>query len=483
MTNETAAPATVSATVDPNPVLQEPPAWRRYLAYLTVALMPLSANVEKIVGSKSRFFLSPLDFLLPILALLLLVDLLKKRPWVRFTVPPLPVILWVGVCWASVLWMDGFPARESLLTWMRGLVNPVFFGLVAVWVFQNISADAREYRKLALILCGSFGVCILLALKQYVGPQGLPFDPDSPTKDLQGVTNVRLGGWYDFRGIFGAHAALLVPAAVAFAVAEKDAALRAGAAALAVVGLCVTLAAGGFIGACVGIVAVAAALLAGKFAWRGVLVLALLAVVVGVMLPKLPRENLKVIQRGLALYADDEKGERKPTARLRRYQSSLAVLGAPRDPQNEASAPKGLLGAGLGRYQKEVNAFYREPYPKPGRRTDDEASYDMESDEPMTFGFFETVTVETGVLGLTVVLTLFATWIAAAQGAFARLSAKSAELDARATLALASLGAGAGAMALSVFANPVIRGVGGTFAFFIAVAYCCSKWAEEEAGR
>lgn len=480
MTNETAAaPVIVTATVDPMPVLQEPPAWRRFLAYLTVALMPLSANVEKIVGSKSRFFLSPLDFLLPVLALLMVLDLVKKRAWARFSVPPLPVILWVSVCWLSVLWMDGFPAREALQTWLRGLVNPVFFGLAAVWVFQNLSADAREYRKLTLILCASFGVCVLVALKQYVGPHGLPFDPDNPKMDLQGVTNVRLGGWYDFRGILGAHAALLVPVAVAIAVAEKDAALRAGAAALALVGLCVTLAAGGFVGACVGIVAVAAALMAGKFAWRGALVLALLAVVLGLVLPKLPRENLKVIQRGLALYADDEKGERKPTARLRRYQSSLAVLSAPRNPQNEASSPKGLLGSGLGRYQKEVNAFYRDPYPKPGRRTDDEAAFDMESDEPMTFGFFETVTVETGVLGLTVVLALFATWIAAAQGAFARLSAKSADLDARATLALASLGAGAGGLAVSVFANPVIRGVGGTFAFFIAVAYCCWKWSEE----
>jgi len=479
MTNET-APAPVSASVDPVPVLQEPPAWRRYLSYLTVALMPLSANVEKLVGSKSRFFLSPLDFLLPVLALLMLGDLLKRKPWLRFSVPPLPVVLWVAVCWASVLWMDGFPARETLMTWLRGLVNPVFFGLAAVWVFQNLSADPREYRKLALILCASFAVCVLVALKQYVGPQGLPYDPDDKTKDLLGVTNVRLGGWYDFRGILGAHVALLAPVAVAFAVAEKDAALRAGAAALAVVSLCVTLAAGGFIGACVGIIAVAAALFAGKFAFRGAVVLAALAIVVAVVLPRLPRENLKVIHRGLALYADDEKGERKATARLRRYQASLAVLAAPRNPQNEASAPKGLLGAGLGRYQKEVNAFYREPYPKPGRRTDDEVAFDMESDEPMTFGFFETVTVETGVIGLTLVLTLFATWIAAAQGAFARLTAKATDLDTRATLALASVGAGAGALALSVFANPVIRGVGGTFAFFIAVAYCCVKWSEEE---
>src|ERR1700753_4128646 len=106
MTNETAA---VTATVDPVPVLPEPSTLRRYLIYLTVALMPLSANVEKLVGSKKRIFLSPLDFLLPILAIFLLLDLLKRKPWARFTVPPLPIILWVGMSWISVVWADGFP--------------------------------------------------------------------------------------------------------------------------------------------------------------------------------------------------------------------------------------------------------------------------------------------------------------------------------------------------------------------------------------
>jgi hypothetical protein len=349
-------------------------------------------------------------------------------------------------------------------------------------VFQNVSGSAQEYRRLLLVLSGSFAVCTLLALRQYVGPQGLPFDPANPDQNLGGATNVRLGGWYAFRGIFGAHAAMLIPAAVAIAACERDAAIRATAGAFAAVCFCVTLSAGGMLGALAGTLAVAGSLFAARHGLKAVLVLLAMVAVLLVVLPKLPRQNLAHLHRGTALYADNETGARLPTARLRRYQASHSLLAAPLDSQNEASSPKGLLGVGLNRYQKEINAFYRDPYPKPGRRTDDEAAYDMESDEPFTFGFLETATVETGVVGLLALLTLFGTWIAAAQGAFARVALKRgilADIDTRAMLALASLGAGVGALICSVFANPVIRGVGGTFAFFIALAYCAQKWADE----
>jgi hypothetical protein len=469
--------------IEQNAADSAPPFWHRALIYVTIALMPLSANIEKLIGAKRPFSVDPLLFLLPILSVVLALNLFRKRPWVRFTTPPLTVVLWVGIAWLSVLWSEGFPSRETLSTWLRGLFNPVFFGLAAVWVFSNLSADAREYRRLALILCGSFAVCVLLALMQYVGPQGLPFDPDNPTKDLMGVTDIRLGGWYDYRAVFGAQAAMLIPVGVAFAVSEKDAALRVGAAAFSVLALCVTLAAGGFLGACAGALAIGAALLARRRYWPGIFVVLALLVTVAVVLPRLPRHNLQVLHRGMTLYADNESGERKPTARLRRYQASMSLLAAPTDPQNEHSSPKGLLGVGVGRYQKEVNAFYREPYPKPGRRTDDEIAYDMESDERYTFGFLETAAVETGVVGLAIVLLLFATWIFGAQGAYFRLSAPPSELDARATLALASLGAGVGALVVSVFASPILRGVGGTFAFFLALAFCCARWSDAESPK
>ena len=455
------------------------PAWRRCLAYVAVATMPLSVNVERFLPSvKGPLYFSPLDFLLPILAMLMLADLLAKRPWARFRCPPLAAILWAGLAVASCLWSEGFPGAEALKTCARGALNPVFFGVVAAWVFQNIAADVAECRRLAVVLGGSFAVCALLALKQYAGPVGLPYDPFEPARDLQGVSNIRLGGWYDFRGVFGAQAALLVPAAAAFALLDPDAAVRWAAGTLAVLALCVTLAAGGFIGACAGVAAVAVAFAVSRNWLTGLTALMILLAVVAVVLPRLPRQNTAVLSRGLAFFADDQ-GETKPTARLRRYQAALDLLAAPSNPQDEKSTPYWVTGVGAGQYQKKINQFYQPAYPKPGRRTDDEAAYDMEADERFTFGFLETVAVELGVPGLLAVLFLFGTWILAAHGAFVKLSSSGPAANTAALLALAAFGAGCGALVVSVLANPVIRGVGGSFAFFFAVALCAQHWANE----
>jgi len=76
------------------------PAWRRVLAYVTVATMPLSFDVEKILHLKEKHYLSPLDLLLPFMLLLLLYDLWKDRmrfPIVAFRSPPLPSLLWAAL--------------------------------------------------------------------------------------------------------------------------------------------------------------------------------------------------------------------------------------------------------------------------------------------------------------------------------------------------------------------------------------------------
>ena len=467
-----------------------PPTWRRYLAYATVALMPLS---WKLSSAKEAPYLSPLHVLLPILAVLMFIDLPMRRSWARFRVPPLAGILWAGLAAVSLLWSgSGAPgseatkSSETIKVWAHGALNPFLFGLAAVWVFQNLARDAAEYRRLALLLLASFGVCVLLALRQYVGPVGLPYDPSNPAQDLLGVSNSRLAGWYDFRGVFGAQAALLVPAAAAFALLDKDAAVRWAARALALLTLCVALAGGGFIGACAGLIAVAAACALSRSWLKGLALLVILLLLTASVLPRLPRHNTALLFRGLAFFAADD-GEMKPTATLRRHQAALDLLAAPSNPQDERSAPNWLKGVGAGQFQRHINQFYQPPYVKPGRRTDDEAAYDMEAYEPFTFGLLETVAVELGLPGLLAILFLLASWIAAAQGGFARLAfpspspspAAKTQKEIGAVLALAALGAGCGALVLSLFANPAIRGVGGTFAFFFALALCSRKWAAE----
>ena len=124
------------------------PPWRRWIAYITVALMPLSWNVEKLVGVTKPTYRSPLDYLLPVLVLLLLVDLLWRKQWASFKVPPAASLLWAGLAILSALWPQGASATETV----KHALNPVFFGVLAVWVFQNLPGDATEYRRVALVL-------------------------------------------------------------------------------------------------------------------------------------------------------------------------------------------------------------------------------------------------------------------------------------------------------------------------------------------
>ena len=221
---------------------------------------------------------------------------------------------------------------------------------------------------------------------------------------------------------------------------------------------------------------------------KGLAVLVILLALVALVLPRLPRQNTAVLFRGLAFFAEDA-GEMKPTASLRRHQAALDRLAAPSNPQDEKSMPAWLKGVGVRRFKDGIAGFYQPPYPKPGARTDDETTYDMEAHERFTFGLFETVAVELGVPGLLAVLFLLACWVAAAQGAFARLAFSSPtpspeakrQKEIAAVLALAALGAGGGALVLGVFADPLIQGVGGSFAFFFALALCAERWADETA--
>jgi hypothetical protein len=454
------------------------PAWRRYLAYATVALMPLSTNIEKYIKQEKPQpdYKGPLDLLLPVLALLFIGDWLLKRDRIRFKFPPIPMVLWTLLAAASCFAIDKFPGEGTLMPALKAVANVALFGLAGVWVFQNVGNGPGDYRRMSLILGASFSVCLLIALKQYFGPLGIPFDPENPAKDLGGATNMRVAGWYDFRAAFGSHVALLVPAAAAFAFCDENKLVRWAAGIFAIVALCVTLAAGGFIGACAGLIAVVCAYgLSGRWL-TALLGLAILIGVASVVLPRLPRKNSDVLLRNISLYTEvDDNGNRKPTARLRRYQAAIDLLGAPSS-RAENAPPFWLRGTGIGRYQSQINRFYTPA--RPVVRTDEEAAFDSDADERFTFGFLETTAVEMGVTGILVIAMIFGVWIFAGHAAFARMRGAP---DAIATLGLAAFGAGVGALVLSAFASPMIPGVKGSLAFFMALALCADAWSKDAA--
>lgn len=455
---------------------------RAGLLLATVALMSLSANVgplmrdllpdslkgmlpgflKKVAETGKPLYLSPFDLLLPLMVLCLLYEILKWR--VRMRSVPVPNLVLAAIAVASILWAT----PRDLGVWYRSAwFSTVLLAFLGVWVFRALVPGVQAYRRLALLLGGALALCVLYALYQYVQPRGRPLAPGEEDLALAGgVTDVRLGGWYAYRGHLAAQVAMLVPACAAFVALDRDPAVRYGALSLGALALCVCLSGGGYLGAGVGVLAVAAALGAsnveGRWRRAGLAVAALLFVTT-VVLPRLPRDNPQVLWRSVTLYApvDAPEGvypDDVTTDRLRRHQAVLNRL---------RQDGTWMRGVGAGNFQAGVNRYYKAPYDKPSVSTDDEAKWGTQGDEPMAFGLWETTALELGAWGVVALAWVFLAWAAAALAAFVRAGPDEHE---RRTLALASLGAAAGALVFSLYGTPLARGIGGTFAFFMGLA-------------
>lgn len=475
--NASAAPPVLAASVPDR--FAKVCAW---LTFATVALMSLSLNVgplmrdlfpealkgklpgflKKIAETGKPLYLSPFDLLIPLMVLCLLYALAARR--VRLRSVPVPNLVLAAIAVASILWASPVQVGGWIRSAWAGTALVAFFG---VWVFRALVPDVQTYRRLALLLGGALALCFLYALYQYVQPRGRPLASGESDLSLAGgVTDVRLGGWYAYRGHLAAQVAMLVPACAAFVAMDRDSAVRWAALSLGVLALCVCLSGGGYLGAGVGVLAVAAALGAsnveGRWRRAGLAVVALLFVTT-VLLPRLPRDNPQVLWRSVTLYAPVDAPEGTypddvTTDRLRRHQAVLNRL---------RKDGAWMRGVGAGNFQAGVNEFYKRPYDKPSVATDDEAKWGSLGDEPMAFGLWETTALELGAWGVVALAWIFLAWAAAALAAFVRAGP---EEHARRTLALASLGAAAGALAFSLYGTPLARGIGGTFAFFMGLA-------------
>lgn len=456
-----------SATAPTLESTEHPPAWRGWL--LCAALLPFSFNIGYYLHPKKfPFYVAPLDLLVGPLALYLLYKLMRGglKDWL----PPLGNLFWAIVALASIVWSEPRAVGE----WAKSAVGQTALAmLAAVWVVRHLAPDTVWLRRAALALGAATAACVLYALYQYVQPVGLPL----PTLETDryfggGVTNVRLAGWFSFRGQFAAQLAMLIPACVAFATFEKDSALRVGAGALAALGVCVCMFGGGVLAACAGTLAVAALLITLKTArpFSAAAIASGLLIVVVLVVPRLPRDNPQVLLRTLSLYTPaGSEGGPLPTARLRRYQAAVNAM---------SDGNAWLAGAGAGKFQSTVNQYYSpSAYPKPSSNTDDEAAFDVNAHEPMTYGLLETTAVELGALGLIGMALVFVTWLAAAISAYVRTS--DGDAAARA-LALASAGACVGAAVFSIFGSPLVRGCAGTFAFFMGSALYLHARASKE---
>jgi len=445
----------------------EAPAWRCWL--VAIALLPISVNIGPYVMPKGKELnLAPLDLLITPLMLLVLWDLLKRRE--RSLLPPLPNAAWAAMAMASFLWAAGFGKVE----WARSAIGQtVLVGLCAVWAFRSLIPQASAYRRLTLLLGGLLSLCFLYAVYQYIQPRGLPL-PSLETGRFHGggVTDVRVGGWFDLRTELAAHVAMFVPAAAAFVALERDAMVRVFAAALGLIALCVCLYGGGVLAAGAGVLVVAGALWilprnpeGSPHArwWALWLVVGLLFIAV-VLLPRLPRNNDQVLVQTLSPWVKDSNGKEVASARLRRSQAAALLL---------AHDQKWRAGVGSGGYRLHIKSYYNDggAYPTPGASRDEEAEFDRDTHEPGSFSLVETTAVELGLPGLVFLAWVLCAWIAAAAWSFARSVDPTVRM-----LALAALGTGVGAAVFSLFGNPLVRGVGCAWAFFMGLALALPHW-------
>lgn len=446
--------------------------WRFWLA--AAALVPVSLDIgPHVVRDGKAFNLAPLDLMIVPMALILLGDLLKKRD--RALLPPLPNTLWAGLALASVLWSGGVLKGE----WARVAIGQtVLVGLCAVWVFRSLETGAESFRRLLLLLGGSLALCCLYALYQYIQPRGAPL-PSLQTGRFHGggVTDVRVGGWFNVRAELAAHVAMIVPAAAAFVALERDVMVRIFAGVLGALAICVCLYGGGVLAAGAGVLVVAAALWVmpehpadapNARGWALWLVVGLLALLV-VVLPRLPRGNDYVLLETLTPWVKTVNGKEVPSARLRRAQAASLLL---------ADEHRWRTGMGSGGHRLGIKGYYTDDrglYPATSSPTDEEAEFDRGTHEPGSFSLLETTAVDLGLPGVALLVWVFCAWVAAAAWSFARTANPTVRL-----LALATLGAGVGAAVFSLFGNPMIRGVGGAWAFLMGLALALPRERNSE---
>jgi O-antigen ligase len=169
------------------------------------------------------------------------------------------------------------------------------------------------------------GLIVLFALVQYV---------------LQGdVEPLAVRGTFGNRNVLGGYLALSLPLALSFAVHSRSIAIRVWTGLVFAVGVSLVLAGGALLALVVA--AATVALTAGT--WPGRVALAGLLVLVVLVLPRLPRENLWTAHDSIAFY--NPSGE--PEMRYPEWQAAAAM-----------TAANPLVGVGLGNYQANIGQYY-----------------------------------------------------------------------------------------------------------------------------
>jgi O-antigen ligase len=409
--------------------------------------------------------LSPADLLIAVAFVAWLVSCIRRG---RMRLPPLGLPL-LGVFWLGLSLLPFLKNPEGITVARRGIVDVCQFAeyfLVSYLLFAECLQHPKARRWAFRLLALSVLLSVILAAGQY----------------FSGVRSLKVrGAWFDDRNTFGVFLALTLPLLYGTALFAKCRIRRTAIVTLAVAALCVCLSGGAWLAISVGLLTVASLKGPSKMVSTGALLI-LLAVF---LLPRLPRVNSDVLLDSVALYSSEDRFHTfnedvdKVRERLAEKQKALAGKIGEGEALDFADLPteqdhswkwrrrytewqaalnmaarEPLFGVGVGSYQKNINRFY-EPMPK----------YPVNLMEPNTQNMY---LVWGASAGVPLLLILFGMADRAARLA-ARLFHETENRFDRG-MAAGLLGSLAAFAVVGVFADPLVRGTGITFALLLGLA-------------
>ena len=435
------------------------------LLYACAAVFPIARGFELsgLLGTGATSVqLTAADFLAWPAAIYIVALRAAREGIGAIRLPPLPAIVFLAVGLLGFFSLGNFlPAlgpmeagRQEKMFWAKEIFKMSEIFLAVPAAFLNAGMDTARARRMAIVFFASSSAIILHALVQHLMP-------------VSAVSDFRLGSLFGDRNAYGVFLAVAVPAMAAFALEERRGWIAAAAATAAAIGLLTLTSGAAAIGLTAGFLAAAA--MSGDP--RGSRALAVFLLAAFLFVPLMPRNNPALMWTSLRPFkAAPGRGEEesKPSARLRGAMAALNML-----------KERPVRGVGLGNYQKRITPFYdNDAYPKPGGRTDAEAAFDTDSDEPGSQSMLLVIACETGLPGLVLLLAALAWWAAA--GARAHSAASDPSVRA---LALAATAASVGAMAAGLLGNPLVRGTGVSLALLASLGMVAARSGGAEDGR
>jgi len=446
------------------------------LFHATQAGVSFGTGAEKL-SKDAGVVVTAADVLLGVAALLWAARRIARRDgrW-----PPVTAAA-LGTLWLAVSLVPALKGGDDLAVGVSGVKHVLQFAeyfVVGGILFAETLRDPLCRRWAVWALAAATAAAVLTALVQYAG--GTP------------AALVR-GTGFGNRNTFGLFLALALPVLFGVALFSRAWGVQLGAAVLTAVGLCVMTAGGLFLATAAGLLT--AGFLRSRWAFATVAVALTLTAVF--LLPRLPRENSRLLLDSVMLYKesdpagvfrDDVRGIEEKLTDKRRALGAKVMAGRPVSEDDlvqegeyswkwqqrykewqaalNMAARSPLFGVGAGAYQRNVNAFYYEmpKYPK-----------NLMEPDALSFYF-----VWAASAGIPFLLICAAMALGAATGAARGLAALEAPVDRG--LAAGVLGALAALAVACVFTSPFVRGGGVTLALVLALGTVLGT-ARKEEGR